>query len=109
MPNAELPNVVQMSPDYVWRLSLLATAGLVVMWSIFWLVVWLKKENIMEILKSDSFFKTITVMGVIAATVVLSLADKIAGDLTGAILSGIVGYVLGTNTKRGDRIKSPPE
>ncbi len=35
-------------------------------------------------------------MGVIAATVVLSLADRIKGELTAAILSGIVGYVLGS-------------
>lgn len=34
-------------------------------------------------------------MGVIAATVVLSLAGRLDGNITGAILSGIVGYVFG--------------
>ena len=40
-------------------------------------------------------------MGVIAATVVLSLAGRLEGNLTGAILSGIVGYVLGQISARG--------
>jgi hypothetical protein len=48
-----------------------------------------------EILQSQSFFRTVAVMGVIAATVVLSLAGRLEGNITGAILSGIVGYVLG--------------
>lgn len=50
-------------------------------------------------------------MGVIAATVVLSLAGRLEGNTTGAILSGIVGYVLGqlsTPTQRhvGEKEKS---
>ena len=77
----------------------MATSGLVAMWGIFWLAVWRKNESITEILVNPSFFKVVAVMGVIAATVVLSLADRLQGNLTGAILSGIVGYVLGTTTK----------
>lgn len=70
------------------------------MWSVFWLAVVKRGESIQEILLSSAFFRTVAVMGVIAATVVLSLAGKLEGNVTGAILSGIVGYVLGKFTEK---------
>ncbi len=87
------------SSDILW-LSVLATAGLVLMWGIFWVAVHRRNESITEILMSPTFFRVVTVMGVIAASVVLSLAGRLEGNLTGAILSGIVGYVLGTVSGR---------
>lgn len=92
-----------MSEQYVWWLSVLATAGLCLMWTVFWIAVWRRNESITDILTKPEFFKVVTVMGVIAGTVVLSLADRIKGELTAAILSGIVGYVLGSVTH-----KTPP-
>jgi len=91
----------QLSPDYIFKLSVLATVGLVLMWLGFWTVVIFRKENVHEILLSSGFFRTIAVMGVVAATVVLSLAGRLEGNITGAILSGIVGYVLGQLAGRG--------
>lgn len=88
-------SAVQLKPEYIVWLSVLATAGLVAMWGFFWHSVALSQEKIMDILLSPTFFKTVAVMGVIAATVVLSLAGRLEGNITGAILSGIVGYVLG--------------
>ena len=87
--------LTSLSPEYVVGLSILATVGLVLMWSVFWFATVKAKESIHEILLSPSFFRTITVMGVISATVVLSLAGRLDGNITGSILSGIVGYVLG--------------
>ena len=81
--------------EYIVGLSILATLGLGFMWWTFWNTVHKKDESIVKILSSPSFFKTLTVMGVVAATVVLSLAGKLEGEITGAILSGIAGYVLG--------------
>jgi hypothetical protein len=91
------------SEVYVFRLSVLATVGLAIMWLAFWIAVSFrhKQESVHEILQSAGFFRTVTVMGVIAATVVLSLAGKVDGNITGAILSGIVGYVLGQLAGRG--------
>jgi hypothetical protein len=86
---------VQLSPQYIAGLSVLATGGLVLMWAVFWRAVAQGKESVREILLSAGFFRTVAVMGVIAATVVLSLAGRLEGNITGAILSGIVGYVLG--------------
>jgi hypothetical protein len=84
-----------LNPQYVLWLSILATSGLLVCWVAFWWAVTKRQEDIHEILASPGFFRTVTVMGVIAATVVLSLAGRLEGNFTGAILSGIVGYVLG--------------
>lgn len=84
-----------LKPEYIVGLSILATIALVAMWAVFWLAVARAKESIMDILTSPAFFKTVTVIGVIAATVVLSLAGRLEGNITGAILSGIAGYVLG--------------
>ena len=61
----------------------------------FWFAVIRSKESVRGVLLSSGFFRTVAVMGVIAATVVLSLAGRLEGNATGAILSGIVGYVLG--------------
>ncbi|ANG63376.1 hypothetical protein A8C75_13460 [Marinobacterium aestuarii] len=96
---------VALSPEYIAGLAVLATVGLVVMWGLFWRAVANSRENIMDILRSPSFFKTVTVMGVIAATVVLSLAGRLEGNITGAILSGIAGYVLGQLSNKSDADK----
>jgi hypothetical protein len=100
-PTQTAQTAVQLNPQYVLWLSILATAGLVLMWAVFWLAAWKRGENIHDILSSPGFFRTVVVMGVVAATVVLSLAGRLEGNLTGAILSGIVGYVLGHLSGRG--------
>ena len=88
-------NASPLGPVYVFGLSVLATSGLVAMWAVFWRAAAKQQESIRGILLSAAFFRTVTVMGVIAATVVLSLAGRLGGNMTGAILSGIAGYVLG--------------
>jgi hypothetical protein len=90
-----LNDAIRLKEEYIVGLSVLATVGLVTMWGLFWNSAVKSQEKVMDILRSPSFFKTVTVMGVIAATVVLSLAGRLEGNITGAILSGIVGYVLG--------------
>ena len=92
---------VQLSPVEIGWLSVLATVGLVLMWVIFWFAIVRAKESVHDVLLSPGFFRTVTVMGVIAATVVLSLAGRLDGNVTGAILSGIVGYVLGQISSPG--------
>jgi uncharacterized membrane protein len=91
---------VLMTPQYIFRLSILATVGLFACWTVFWWVVVWQKESVSEVLQSAAFFRTVTVMGVVAATVVLSLAGRMEGNVVGAILGGIVGYVLGQMGKK---------
>ena len=100
MNEQQLTTAIELSPEYIVGLSILATVGLVVMWGLFWRSVSRSNESIFEIIKSPATFKIITVMGVVAGTVVLSLAGRLEGNITGAILSGIVGYVLGQLTLR---------
>lgn len=88
-----------LSGTYVVALSILATLGLAVMWWTFWRAVAQHGEKVPAVLASGAFFRTVTVMGVIAATVVLSLSGRMDGTLTAAILSGIAGYVLGQTGK----------
>jgi hypothetical protein len=95
MVPSQTANVVPLDPQYILWLSILATAGLLVCWGAFWWSVTKREESVHEILASPGFFRTVTVMGVIAATAVLSLAGRLESNLAGAILSGIVGYVLG--------------
>jgi uncharacterized BrkB/YihY/UPF0761 family membrane protein len=94
-PGPQTTAQVQLTPQEILWLSILATVGLVLMWGLFWLAVARSKESIREVLQGAAFFRTVAVMGVIASTVVLSLAGRLDGNITGAILSGIVGYVLG--------------
>lgn len=89
----------EVDPLYILGLSALATAGLVFMWAAFWKAASQQQESIRGILLSAAFFRTVAVMGVIAATVVLALAGRLADNVTGTILSGIVGYVLGQSEK----------
>lgn len=89
MVQAQLPH------EYIAGLAVLATVGLVVMWWVFWSTMARTKESVQSVLSNPNFFRVLTVMGVIASTVVLSLAGRLDGPITGAILSGIVGYVLG--------------
>jgi hypothetical protein len=98
-----------LSEHAVVTLAILATVGLAVMWAFFWIAVVWARESVTDILLSPSFFKTVTVMGVIAATAVLSLAGRLDGNVTAAILSGIVGYVLGQIARRkSEPAKGPP-
>jgi hypothetical protein len=100
------PSQLQLNAQQILWLSILATAGLVLMWGSFWLAAIRAKESVHEILASAGFFRTVTVMGIIAATVVLSLAGRLEGNMTGAILSGIAGYVLGQLSRRGQQPSS---
>jgi hypothetical protein len=95
MEPGQTSNIAELSPQYILWLAILATTGLAFCWGAFWWAVTRRGENIRGILASPGFFRTVVVMGVIAAAAVLSLAGRLPSNITGAILSGIVGYVLG--------------
>ena len=94
-------NVAVLNSQYVFWLSIVAITGLSFCWGVFWWVANRRGEDIPGILASPAFFRTVTVMGVIAVTGVLSLAGRMPGNATAAILSGIVGYVLGQLSSHG--------
>ena len=58
-----------MTQGYVFALSILSTAGLVICWGIFCLAVYCRKEGITDVLSNSGFNQVVTVMGVVAAAV----------------------------------------
>lgn len=86
--------------DSIFLLAIVATVALVLMWGVFWMAVIRAKESVVGVLLNPSFFRVVTIMGIVAATAVLSLAGRLDGNITGAILSGIAGYVLGHVSSR---------
>jgi len=72
------------------------------MWDAFWRTVARRQESVRDILLSPAFFYTVAVMGIVAATVVLTLAGRLKSESAGQLLSGIVGYVLGQMPRHRD-------
>jgi predicted cation transporter len=89
-----------LSAEQILCLSWIATIGIVVMLTVFWLVVYKQHDKAITILRSNAFFRTVTVVGFIAATSVLSLSGIIEGHLAAAILSGIAGFILGSHSTK---------
>lgn len=69
---------------------------LCVVWGFFWIAVMRAKTKPVEVINNSGFLRVITVGFTLSAVVILSLAQIISGELAGAIISGIVGYVLGS-------------
>lgn len=93
---------VQLSANNIVALSFLAAIVLFLMWGVFWLAIIQSKVSILDVLSSQGFFRTVAVMGVIAATAVLGLAGRLDSNIAGAILSGVGGFVLGHLSNRPD-------
>ena len=51
-------------------------------------------------LTPDNLIKGVTIIFVVCATLVLSILQIIDGAIAGALLSGVVGYTLGTGFNR---------
>lgn len=88
--------------DALCRICYLATGGLLVLWTVFWATILLRKTEVERALLLPGFLQTSTVFGIVAATTVLALAEVLEGQVVATILSGIAGYVLGTTRTRID-------
>jgi len=77
---------------------------LVIVWGVFWLAVMRSKANPITVISNSGFLRIVTVGFTLSAVVILSLARILSGEIAGAIVSGIVGYVLGSV-----RASSPPK
>ncbi len=85
-----------LSPIYILAICVLAVFGLIMIFGIFFFAIIRSKADLTETILVPTFIKALTVAGVISATTVLALAQVLEGQVVAAILSGIVGYVLGT-------------
>jgi hypothetical protein len=71
---------------------------LMVGWLIFFISVMKTKESVKELI-DGSFIQNLTVILIVVAVGYLAALKVLSSDLTGALLSGIVGYVLGSIKK----------
>ena len=55
-----------------------------------------KNESIKDLMSEIAFVQNVTIYCVVFTSGILGLAGIMKGELIGSILSGIVGYVLGT-------------
>ncbi len=69
---------------------------LIIIWVVFWLAIMRIKSNPITVVSNTGFLRIVTVGFTLSAVVILSLARILTGEIAGAIVSGIVGYVLGS-------------
>lgn len=69
-------------------------------WVWFFWVVKQNSEGVHQVLAGGAFLQNLTVIGIVVMVGVLSIGGVLTGELAATLLSGIVGYVLGTARSR---------
>jgi small-conductance mechanosensitive channel len=77
----------------------MTSGGVLICWLWYFYVVKANRENVHEAI-SGAFIQNLTVILVVFAVGLLALAGVLSGELTATLLSGIVGYVLGSSQTR---------
>src|SRR6266545_2663955 len=77
-------------------LVLIVAVMLLCGWLWFWWVVMKRGESPSQILFQTAFLQNLTVIGVVCASGLLAVLGVIKGELEATLLTGIVGYVLGS-------------
>jgi hypothetical protein len=80
-------------------LGVVAASVLLLGWFIFFIAAMRTRENLKTLI-DGTFLQNLTVILVVAATAYLTLTGLLKPELSGSIVSGIVGYVLGTIKQR---------
>ena len=84
-------------------------ATLIIIWVVFWIAIMRSKSNPITVINNSGFLRIVTVGFTLSAVVILSLAHILSGEIAGAIVSGIVGYVLGSVRSSNTRKQIPSE
>ena len=87
---------VALEPWQVVTLAVAALTGVLGMWITLWVAAAKNPELVKDLLLNQHFLRGMAVIMVLAAVTVLALSSKLQGQAAGAILSGVVGYVLGS-------------
>ena len=74
-------------------------ATLLIGWIVFFLVVRHDPTGARHLITGTGFVQNLTVIVVVAVTAALAVIRVVTGDLAGAILSGLAGYVLGSASR----------
>ena len=92
-----MEKIIVLDPNQFVYVLLLFASTLVIVWGIFWLAVSRGKTNPLAIIKNPGFLRIVTVGFTFLGVIILALARVLSGEITGAIISGVIGYVLGSN------------
>jgi len=82
---------------------------LILGWLMFFFVVLKNKENVRDLLTGSSFLQNLTVIGVVISTGLLAIVGVLKGELAATLLSGVVGYVLGSTARGLEKVTSRTE
>lgn len=77
---------------FIFIVSFMTLVG----WYIFFVAIKKSNENVKDVLADNAFLENLIVVGVVIAITALGSIGIIKGELCATILSGIVGYVLGS-------------
>ncbi len=84
-------------------------AMLILGWVMFFFVLIKNRENVRDLLTGSSFLQNLTVIGVVITTGLLALVGVLSGELAATLLSGVVGYVLGSSPRGSQRSANAAE
>ncbi|MBA4123620.1 MAG: hypothetical protein H0X72_14295 [Acidobacteria bacterium] len=106
-----MEKIIVLDPTQFVYVLLLFASTLVIVWGVFWLAVSRGKTNPLAITDNSGFLRIVTVGFTFLAVIILALARVLSGEITGAIISGVIGYVLGSNhpPERIDTSNRSPE
>jgi hypothetical protein len=95
---------INFTENTILYLALILASVLILGWSIFFIAAMRTKENVKSLI-DGTFLQNLTVILIVAAVSFLSLIRILPGEIVGSILSGIVGYVLGSIKVRTEMSK----
>ena len=92
-----------LSEATILYIALTVSGVLILGWLIFFIAAMRTRENIKSLI-DGTFLQNLTVILVVVAASFLALLKVLSGEVAGSILSGVVGYVLGSIKGRSEVI-----
>ncbi len=103
-----MEKIIVLDPTQFVYVLLVFAGTFVIFWGVFWLVASRDKTSALAIINNSGFLRIVTVGFTLSAVLILAIAGIFSGEIAGAIISGVVGYVLGSNRlsneRNGDKI-----
>ncbi len=92
-----MEKIIVLDPTQFVYVLLVFAGTFVIFWGVFWLVASRDKTSALAIINNSGFLRIVTVGFTLSAVLILAIAGIFSGEIAGAIISGVVGYVLGSN------------
>jgi hypothetical protein len=95
---------IEFTENTILYLASILASVLILGWLIFFIAAMRTKENVKSLI-DGTFLQNLTVILIVAAVSFLALIRILPGEIVGSVLSGIVGYVLGSIKVRTEMSK----